>query len=102
MQKEVTMRLHVTIAMLGCALSGVMLLSSPAAANWHSPNIYRNTSGTWTDIEYDDGVCHYKYSHNAYDNETHVNRSGDCSRVAIGPSGVPAPIYDAVPYPGED
>jgi hypothetical protein len=100
---EVTMRPYVTIALLGCALGGVALMPSPAAANWHSPNIYRTTSGSWTDIEYDDGICHYKYAHNAYDGETHVNRWGDCSRVAIGPSGVPAPIYDMAPaYPGED
>jgi hypothetical protein len=44
------------------------------------------------DVEYNDGVCHYKYAHNAWDQETHVNRWGDCSGVAIGPNGEAAPV----------
>jgi opacity protein-like surface antigen len=87
------MRLNITL--LGCALAGAIAASS-AAADWHSPYIYRETNGSWTNIKYDDGVCYYYFSHNSYDNRTNINKSGDCSRVAIGPDGVPSPIY-AVP-----
>jgi opacity protein-like surface antigen len=100
------MRSSLTRAILGCcALTGVALSSSAAMADWHSPHIYRETNGDWTNVEYDDGVCHYKYSHNSWDNQTNVNRWGDCSRIAIGPGGevmpvVPAPLV--VPVPNAD
>ena len=42
---------------------------------------------------YDDGICYYYFSHNSYDNNTHLNKSGDCSHVAIGPDGVARPVY---------
>jgi hypothetical protein len=90
---------HLVLATLaGCVLTGATLYSPPAVADWHSPHFYRETNGTWTNAEYDDGVCHYKYSHNSWDQETHLNRWGDCSRVAIGPSGEATPVY-AVPVP---
>ena len=89
------MRLNFTLSMLGCALAAAISSSTSAAADWHSPYIYRETSGTWTNVQYDDGICHYYYSHNTYNNQTSLNKSGDCSRVAIGPDGVPMPIYGA-------
>ena len=61
------MRLNFTLPLLGCTLAGVISPASPAMADWHSPYIYRETSGTWTNVHYDDGVCHYYYSHNTYD-----------------------------------
>lgn len=95
------MRLDLKLSMLGCALAGAISSSSPAAANWHKPYIYRETSGSWTNVQYDDGICHYYYSHNSYDNKTNMNKSGDCSHVAIGPDGVARSIYVMpVPYGG--
>jgi opacity protein-like surface antigen len=90
--------MRLNFALLGCSLAGAIAASS-AAADWHSPYFYRETSGTWTNVTYDDGVCHYYYSHNAYNNQTNFNKYGDCSRVAIGPDGSPQPVYVApAPY----
>lgn len=96
------MRLNLKLPVLGCALAGVIASSLPAAADWHNPYIYRETSGSWTNVHYDDGICHYYYAHNSYDNQTKLNKYGDCSRIAIGPDGMaqqivvtPAP-YGAV------
>ena len=92
------MRLNFTFPLLGYTLAGVISAASPATADWHSPYIYRETSGSWTNVQYDDGVCHYYYSHNTYDNYTSLNKSGDCSRVAIDPDGIAHPILMAPPY----
>ena len=87
------MRSHLAIAMLGAwSLSAAILCSSAALAD---PYFHRETNGSWTDSEYNDGVCHYQYSHNAWDQETHVNRWGDCSHVAIGAGGEPLPMVPA-------
>lgn len=94
------MRAYV-ISTLGYALVSAMLISAAAAAEWHSPYVYRETSGTWTNVQYDDGVCHYYYSYNAYDQNTKIDRWGDCSHVAIGPGGVATPI-NAAPLPDEE
>ena len=91
------MRLNFALPLVGFALAGTIAASS-AVADWNSPYVYRETNGSWTNITYDDGVCRYYYSHNAYDNRTNMNRSGDCSRLVIGPDGVPTPIV-AVPVP---
>jgi hypothetical protein len=90
---EAAMRLNLKLSVLGCALAGVIASSLPAAADWHKPYIYRESNGTWTNVRYDDGVCNYYFSHNSYDNNTHLNKYGDCSRVAIGPDGMARPIY---------
>jgi hypothetical protein len=92
---EAIMRKYFAIS-AGCTLAGVMLFSVGAAADWHQPYVYRETSGSWTNVEYNDGVCHYYYSYNAYDQNMKLNRYGDCSHVAIGPDGVATRIY-AVP-----
>ena len=92
------MRLNFTVTMLGCVLAGTLAASSAAMADWHNPYIYRETSGTWTNVHYDDGVCNYYFSHNSYDNQTNLNKYGDCSRVAIGRDGAPMPIA-VVPAP---
>jgi len=86
-----------TLSMLGYALAGGLLFAIPAAAYWHTPYVNQHTSGSWTDVEYDDGVCKYYYAHNDYDNETKINRYGDCSGVAIGPGGAAVPVYPAPP-----
>ena len=86
------MRLNFTAAVLGCALAGAVSAPSSALADQHSPNFSRYTEGTWTNIQYDDGVCHYYYSHNSYDGQTNLNKYGDCSRVSIAPDGTPMPI----------
>ena len=90
------MRVKFTLSVLGCALAGA-IASSAAMADWHSPYIYRETSGSWTNVTYDDGICRYYYSHNAYDGQTNLNKYGDCSRVAIGQDGLatPIPMYGA-------
>ncbi|HKA75977.1 MAG TPA: hypothetical protein VKD19_02600 [Pseudolabrys sp.] len=93
------MRLKFTISMFGCALAGAITSAAPAAADWHNPYFYRETSGSWTNAQYDDGVCRYYYSHNTYDNQTKLNKYGDCSRVAIGADGVARPIVEVIPVP---
>ena len=87
------MRCGLLISLVGGVVANIAVASAPALADWHSPYVYRETSGTWTNVEFDDGVCHIYYSHNTYDNNTKVNRSGDCSNVAIGPDGTP--VYGA-------
>ena len=87
------MRLNLKLSMLGCALAGVIASSLPAAADWHKPYIYREFNGSWTNVRYDDGIRYYYFSHNTYDNKTNLNKSGDCSHVAIGPDGVARPVY---------
>ncbi len=96
------MRSYLTVALIGgCAVTGALMAAPATAADWHSPHIYRETNGSWTNVEYDDGICHYKYSHNAEDAETHLNRWGDCSRVAIGPNGEAMAAAPAVVVPVE-
>jgi hypothetical protein len=91
------MRAKLTLTVVGCALAGAISASTVAMADWHSPYIYRETSGSWTNVTYDDGICRYYYSHNAYDGQTNLNKYGDCSRIAIGPNGLaqPIPMYGA-------
>ena len=88
--------------MLGIfALAAAASISTAANAD---PYYHRYNDGSWTNAEYNDGTCHFYYSHNSYDNETNVNRYGDCSRVAIGPDGQAIPLVPApmayVPAPG--
>ena len=71
----------------GCLLT-TALISAAAAADWRQPYVYRETSGSWTNVEYDDGNCHYYYSFNSYDQNMKISGYGDCSHVAIGPDGV--------------
>jgi hypothetical protein len=100
---EAHMRSYLALAILGgCALTSVTLYAPSAMADWDNPYIYRETNGDWTNVEYNDGVCHYKYAHNSWDNETQLNRWGDCARIAIGPNGeampvAPAPVVVPVP-----
>lgn len=99
------MRVDRALYLTACVLGGAALYASPALADWHSPYFHRETHDEWTNVEYNDGVCHYKYSHNAEDGETHVNRWGDCSRVAIGPNGDVIPIaapVDTMPVPDDE
>ncbi|HET7850971.1 MAG TPA: hypothetical protein VFL51_18135 [Pseudolabrys sp.] len=96
---------HLSVA-AGCIAAAVTISSAASCADWNNPYFHRETNGSWTNVEYNDGTCHYYYSHNAYDQDTHVNRYGDCSAVSIGPNGTAmrivtpayaAPVYGAVP-----
>ncbi|HZP69842.1 MAG TPA: hypothetical protein VFB29_07845 [Pseudolabrys sp.] len=87
------MCLNLKLSVAGCALAGAIASSVPAAADWHNPYVYRETSGSWTNVTYDDGVCRYYYSHNSYDNQMKLNKYGDCSRIVIGPDGMARPVY---------
>jgi len=74
-------------------------LAGPASAE---PYFHSSIDGNWTDSEYNDGICHYYYSRDASDGETHVNRYGDCSHIVIGPGGqaialLPPPSAAVVP-----
>ena len=69
-----------------CALA----LGWSAAANAEYFNRY--TSGSWINTQYNDGSCTYYYSFNTQTGEQHVNRYGNCSRVAIGPDVSPIPL----------
>lgn len=83
------MRTSLKTAVGICALVGAISLPLAASAD---PYYHRYTNGSWTNAEYNDGSCHFYFSHNAYDNETHVNRYGDCSGIALGPNGEAIPI----------
>jgi hypothetical protein len=86
------MRMSVKLA-LGIAL----VAGWTASANAEYFNRY--TDGSWTNAEYDDGTCHYYYSYDSRSGETHVNRYGNCARVAIASDGRPMPIVPAQPLP---
>jgi len=86
-QVEAIMRRYFALS-VGSALAAVMLVSAAAADTYFR----RNNNGSWTNVEYNDGVCKYYYSYNSYDQDLKINRYGDCSRVAIGPDGNPAPV----------
>jgi hypothetical protein len=75
-----------------CALAGAMCSTAASA----DPYFHREQSGSWTNVEYNDGSCHYYFSRNGYDNNTTMNKYGDCSHLAIGPDGSAMPIV-AVP-----
>jgi hypothetical protein len=78
------MRTSLKLAMGITAFAGVVSYSAAVSAE---PYFNRYNDGSWTNAEYNDGTCHYYYSHNSYDGETHVNRYGDCSRIHVGPNG---------------
>jgi hypothetical protein len=88
--EEAIMRKYFALS-AGCLLA-TALISAASAADWGHPYIYRETSGSWTNVEYNDGTCHYYYSFNAYDQNMKINRYGDCSHLAIGPDGVARPV----------
>jgi hypothetical protein len=83
---EVLMRTRSALAIGICALA----LGWSAAANAEYFNRY--TDGSWTNAQYSDGTCTYYYSLNSQTGETHVNRYGNCSQVAIAPDGRPMPV----------
>ena len=85
------MRTSLKFAFGICALAGAVSYSAMASAAYYN----RYSDGSWTNAEYNDGSCHYYYSHNGYDGETHVNRYGDCSHIAIGPNGEAVPLVPA-------
>jgi hypothetical protein len=94
------MRRSYKLAVAGLCAFGAAALPAAASAE---PYYHRYTSGSWTNSEYNDGRCHFYYSHNSYDGETHVNRYGDCSGIALGPNGEAIPVVAAVPaVPDED
>jgi hypothetical protein len=71
------------------AVAGGLAVSSAVTA---APYYHRDVNGTWTNVEYNDGICHYSFSRDASDGETQVNRWGDCSHIAIGPNGEALPV----------
>ena len=85
---EAIMRRYFLLS-LGSVLAGAMLVSAAAA----DPYFRREQIGNWTKVEYNDGVCRYYYFHDSYDQNTKLNRYGDCSHVAISPDGNPTPVY---------
>ena len=76
------MRLSLTLPLF--AFAAALALPPPASADWHKPYVYREGGSNWNTVQYDDGICRYYYSHNAYDDRTSLNKSGDCSHLAIG------------------
>jgi hypothetical protein len=74
---------------LGSVLAGAMLVSAAAA----DPYFSRWQNGSWTNVEYNDGVCRYYYAYNSYDQTMKLDRYGDCSHVAMGAGGNPTPLY---------
>jgi hypothetical protein len=83
---EVLMRISVMLA-IGI---GALAVGFSAAANAEYFNRY--TDGNWTNAHYDGGGCQYFYSVNNATGESHVNRYGNCSHVAIGADGRPLPV----------
>jgi hypothetical protein len=94
---EVHMRTFALSIASFCALAGATYVPAAQANDLEHPYMHRETSGTWTNAEYDDGTCHYNYSHNAYDGTTNLHKNGDCSHIAIGPDGEATPVYASVP-----
>lgn len=87
------MRTRVTLAIAICALAA----GWSATANAEYFNRYN--AGSWTNAEYNDGTCHYYYSVNRETGESHVNRYGNCSHVAIGPDGRAIPVVPMAQAP---
>jgi hypothetical protein len=88
------MRSRLIISLAGfCALAGAAYSSTALA----DPYFHRESNGSWTNVEYNDGACHYYYSRNAYDGATNVNRYGDCSHVSVGPDGMAIPVVEIRP-----
>ncbi|MBV9261049.1 MAG: hypothetical protein JO205_06715 [Pseudolabrys sp.] len=82
-----------SLKLAAAAVFAAAIMSAPAAMA--DPYFHRYTDGSWLNAEYNDGTCHYYYSHDSSGGETHVNRYGDCSHVAIGPNGeamIAAPV----------
>ena len=75
--------------MLAIGISGLAVAWSVAA---NAEYFNRYTDGSWTNAAYNDGACQYYYSFNSQTGETHVNRYGNCSHIAIGPDGRPIPV----------
>jgi hypothetical protein len=72
----------------GLTLCSLPIVSSSASANsWHSPSIYEESNGQYTNYSYDDGMCQYRYSYNLYEKHAEANRYGDCDHLLIGPDG---------------
>jgi hypothetical protein len=72
----------------GLTLCSLPIVSSSASANsWHSPSVYEESNGEYTNYSYDDGLCQYRYSYNRYEKHVQANRSGDCDHLLIGPDG---------------
>jgi hypothetical protein len=87
------MRTPVKLAIGICALA----VGWSAAANAEYFNRY--TDGNWTNAEYDGGGCHYFYSVNHATGESHINRDGNCTHVAIGADGRPLPVVPMAQVP---
>jgi len=83
------MGVSLKLAAAGLGALAAAVVSAPAGAD---PYYHSYTDGSWTNVEYNDGTCHYYYSHNSYDGETHTNRYGNCAGVAIGPNGQVVPV----------
>ena len=91
------MRWNFALSTVACTLASAMLISSGMAADPQHPYFYRATNGSWTNVEYNDGICHYYYAHNSYDQEMKLNRYGDCSHIQIGPDGTAIRLVEAPP-----
>jgi hypothetical protein len=95
---EVYMRTRLALSLASFyALAGAMYVPAAQANDLEHPYIHRESSGTWTNAEYDDGTCHYNFSHNTFDGTTNLHKNGDCSHIAIGPDGEPTPVYASAP-----
>src|SRR5262245_59587927 len=86
-QVEAIMRRYFALS-VGSVLAGVMLVSAAAADTYFR----RDPNGPWPNVECTVVVCKYDDSPNSYDQDLKISRYGDCSRVAIGPDGNPAPV----------
>jgi hypothetical protein len=81
-------------------LAGLMLCSAPMFASqafansWHRPNIFEESNSDYTNYNYDDGLCQYRYSSNRYEKQVQASRNGDCSHLVIGPDGRVMPMVD--------
>jgi hypothetical protein len=78
---------------IACSLFGGLMLSLAPVANvafansWHTPQVYEESNGDYTNYSYDDGQCHYTYSANHYEHHANASRNGDCAHLMIGPDG---------------
>jgi hypothetical protein len=82
------MRDKIALSLIGGFVLSLAPVASTAWANsWHSPEVYEESNGGYTNYTYDDGLCRYTYWANSYEHRADASRNGDCSHLMIGPDG---------------
>jgi hypothetical protein len=82
------MRDKVALSLLGGLVLSLAPVATTAWANsWHTPEVYEESNGGYTNYTYDDGLCRYHYWSSSFEHRADASRNGDCSHLVIGPDG---------------